>query len=175
MGTKINILHLSDLHFGIEQSDKISVTALARRENTLAGLLKILSELEPDWKPNIVAISGDIGWKCREGDYQQAETWLDQLVKIVDVGTKEVVIAAGNHDIDRIKTKGMKAPTSAKEADDWLQIENLDNFVRPFETFISFSKKMGISSLFNCRKRISFARAKRYYGLKICCTEFSLV
>jgi metallophosphoesterase superfamily enzyme len=65
MPVPVNVLHLSDLHFGIEPDPKHSPAALAQRKNTLDGLLKSLEKLDKNWRPTIIAISGDIGWKAR--------------------------------------------------------------------------------------------------------------
>jgi hypothetical protein len=57
MTGNIILLHLSDLHFG----DK-NETNCAKRTNTLNKLLLTLKKLPTEWKPQSIAISGDIGW-----------------------------------------------------------------------------------------------------------------
>ena len=60
-------LHLSDLHFG-DQNE----TNSAKRTNTLNKLLLTLKNLPTEWKPQSIAISGDIGWKGLGNDYKIA-------------------------------------------------------------------------------------------------------
>ncbi len=146
MKRKINILHLSDLHFGAE-SKEISPTASAQRENALKALQVNLNELENEWKPNIVVISGDIGWKGHENDYKDAKIWLESLLKALDLTANDLVLAAGNHDIEIKATTGMNPPTTQEEADKWLKIENLENFIRPFDSYTTFHKTLGIPDL----------------------------
>ena len=98
MKRKINVLHLSDLHFGFE-SREISPTASAQRENALKALQGTLNKLENEWKPNIVVISGDIGWKGHENDYKDAKRWLKSLLNSLDLTVNDLVLSAGNHDI----------------------------------------------------------------------------
>ena len=43
----IHVLHLTDLHFGLEGDPKVAVTATAQGRNALEPLLKPLSEYAP--------------------------------------------------------------------------------------------------------------------------------
>jgi len=88
---------------------------------------------------------GDIGWKGIKPDYDQALSWFrDHLLPSIKLAPQSVVICPGNHDIDRNKTIGMKPPDTAKDADDWLKLELLENFSRPFEAFVGFCEDLGI-------------------------------
>ena len=154
--TLVNILHLADIHFGAEKtpakhnSPEINDTNLAKRTNVLDGLVKQLKSSyqdQPLWKPNVVVISGDIGWKGNKSDYEQAQKWLSLLLDILNLSPKELILSPGNHDIDRNKTVGISPPQNKTEADEWLKIENLENFVRPFEAYTSFCKTFGIPEL----------------------------
>ena len=147
MADKIIILHLSDLHFGIEPSSKIAPTAIAQRKNTLDELLKKLSGIEAEWSPGFVVISGDIGWKGKKEDYIEAKAWIDRLLAQLKLTPNELILCPGNHDIDRDRTKGMNPPSFPQDADDWLKIENLDNFVRPFEAFSTFYDDVKVPKL----------------------------
>ena len=55
----INLLHLSDLHFGYGRDE----TASAQRAGALDLLLKEIGKLERDWKPHVLVISGDLSWR----------------------------------------------------------------------------------------------------------------
>jgi len=147
MAGKVNILHLSDLHFGMELTEKIASTAVDQRNLTLEELTKTLAALDEKWRPDLVVVSGDIGWKGIKADYDQALSWFRDLLPSIKLTPQAVVICPGNHDIDRTKIFGMKPPDTAKEADEWLKLENLRNFTRPFEAFVSFCEDLGVSSL----------------------------
>ncbi len=144
----VNVLHLSDLHFGMERTEKIPATALDQRELILSGLIETLGLLDKEWRPHFVAVSGDIGWKGREDDYQKGKDWLTQkLLPTLRLDPGQLIICPGNHDIDREETLGMKPPVSSDEADAWLKLERLKNFSRPFESFVDFCNKMGLPKL----------------------------
>jgi 3',5'-cyclic AMP phosphodiesterase CpdA len=70
------IAHLSDLHFGRE--DPAVVTGL-------------LHELETR-KPSLVAVSGDLTQRAREGQFRAARAFLDRI-------PGPIVVVPGNHDI----------------------------------------------------------------------------
>ena len=145
----VNILHLSDLHFGMEKTEKIPATAVDKRNLTLSELIKTLKNVDEKWLPDLVAVSGDIGWKGKREDYDKAKDWLTkELLPMLKLAPDKLVICPGNHDIDREETFGMDPPSSTDDADEWLKLERNKNFSRPFEAFIDFCKNMmGISPL----------------------------
>ncbi len=143
MSNPLTILHLSDLHFGYDADD----TAQAQRTNTLNRLLDALKQLDEPWRPNLVAITGDVGWKGVEADYILAKAWFKKLLTVLDLTPKELILCPGNHDLDRGKTFGMPPPSSAAGADEWLKIEHLENFKRPFEAFQLFNQDFKLTPL----------------------------
>ncbi|MFZ2632675.1 MAG: SUMF1/EgtB/PvdO family nonheme iron enzyme [Desulfosalsimonadaceae bacterium] len=144
----INILHLSDLHFGMEKTEKVPSTAVDQRNLTLREMIKTLKKIDKDWQPHVVAISGDIGWKGIKEDYNKAGEWLtNDLLPIWKLSPDKLVVCPGNHDIDRDEAIGLLPPPSSKEADEWLKLERLKKFALPFDAFVDFCKKMGVSSL----------------------------
>jgi formylglycine-generating enzyme required for sulfatase activity/energy-coupling factor transporter ATP-binding protein EcfA2 len=148
MAGKVTILHLSDLHFGMEPTEKIPSTAVDQRNLTLEELTNTLATLDEKWRPDLVAVSGDIGWKGIKADYDQALSWFrDHLLPSIKLAPQAVVVCPGNHDIDRTKTLGMKPPDAANEADEWLKLEHIEHFSRPFEAFVSFCEDFGLSLL----------------------------
>ena len=48
------ILHISDLHFSSNEKKK------REKENIMNSLIDVLKQLETEWKPNIICVSGDI-------------------------------------------------------------------------------------------------------------------
>lgn len=160
-----NVLHLSDLHFGIE-SDPSAPTSSARRKNTLDALIDELRLLDDSLRPHVIVITGDIGWRGLKKDYDQAGKWFQNLLDATGLTSNELVICAGNHDIDRNKTKGMNPPKSAQEADDWLQVENLENFLRPFSAFSDFCKECKMPELFIGDKPFPFIGYREICGLR---------
>src|SRR5262245_58943176 len=135
------ILHLTDIHFGWEGSDP---SDLANRKVCLDGLIKQLSTIEPEWKPEIICLTGDIGWRGVSSDYNDAKKWLDELLKITGLTYNKLVVCAGNHDVIRAKAKKLSRPESTKDADEVLAPPIEEHFQGPFSDFVTFCKSVGI-------------------------------
>lgn len=71
------VLHLSDTHFGTEQSE------------VSAALLQLAKEVRPD----VAILSGDVTQRARRGQFAAARSFLDALVAPVKL------VIPGNHDI----------------------------------------------------------------------------
>lgn len=105
---EVVILHISDLHFGISEvstGNRRQEYVRDRQEETLNGFfdtLKNLSIKEPNWKPQIVVISGDIGWQGGKEDYEQyRKDFLSKLIDILEIEEENIITCPGNHDIMR--------------------------------------------------------------------------
>ncbi|EEM08341.1 hypothetical protein bmyco0003_49370 [Bacillus pseudomycoides] len=164
MLNEINILHISDLHFGME-SEKAE-TQKAQRDNALKEMINTLSKLEDKDRPHIVVISGDIAWQGKESAYSIASEWISDLLNIFNIGMEELVVCAGNHDINRNKTMGMNPPKNSTEADEWLSVEHLENFIRPFEAFEKFCEGIGIPKLSIGSKEFNLVGQREIHGIK---------
>lgn len=143
MEVPLNILHISDLHFGMES--KAQSTLYAQRNIALNSMLDTLVNWEH--QIDLVVISGDITWQGKKSGYDEAHIWIECLLDKLNLTSEDLIICAGNHDIMRNKTIGMGLPVDANEADEWLKIENIDNFERPFENFVEFCKRINIKPL----------------------------
>ncbi|MFC1979490.1 metallophosphoesterase family protein [Chloroflexota bacterium] len=94
MKTDLKWFHVSDMHFG-------GIHPLDRRE--LADYIRDTAKenLEKGWKPDFVAISGDIAYSAEQGQYSDAICFLDELLQILELQPDRVSMCPGNHDIDR--------------------------------------------------------------------------
>lgn len=164
MEEKVNILHLSDIHFGFENEEE--VTLIAQRDNVLSSLIKKISNVNSDWRPDIIVVSGDIGWKGIATDYNIAKDWLSQLVSTLELSNDKIVLCAGNHDIDRNKTVGMDYTDSSKKADEWLKIENIENFERAFDAFSKNCDELKIPPLKISKKDSYLVGSREIDGLQ---------
>ncbi len=141
---EVKILHLSDLHFGIENTMSIPQAELDKRDTTLKKLtenLKQISEVCKEWKPDIIAITGDIGYAGKKEDYTLAKKWISNLLFELNVENKNLIICPGNHDrnIKNVLNKS-KYPKEINDSDKkWYNFESED-FEKRFEEFINFTK-----------------------------------
>src|SRR6266571_6134905 len=138
------ILHLTDIHFGWEGND---LSGFADRKVCLDGLLKELRTLETGWKPTIICLTGDIGWRGIASDYTEAKKWLDELLKVCGLTYNELVMCPGNHDVQRPKAKKLSRPESTKDADEVLSPPIAEHFQGPFSDFIAFCRLAGVPNL----------------------------
>lgn len=142
------ILHLTDIHFGYEHTNLVGI---AERKVCLDSLVVELKNLEPEWKPTVICLTGDIGWGGNASDYKAAKAWLDILLEACGLTYQDVVVCAGNHDVFRSAAKALARPKSASEADEvlgaLLESGNEYPYERPFSHFIAFCKETGIPDL----------------------------
>ncbi len=139
----INLLHLSDLHFGYDKD----ATARAQRAEALDLMVEELRRLMPDWKPHILVISGDLTCKGQSVGYAELADWLTKKVfPATDLTAADCVICPGNHDVDRDAAFSLLDRTGeAKRADDILRPERLAaGFARPFDAFVKFATDFGV-------------------------------
>ncbi len=136
------VLHLSDVHFGCDKSE----AARALRQLALDGITSAILKLEPEWRPTIVCLSGDIAYRGKSSEYEEAAKWLEKLLKELSIPPDHVVTCAGNHDIDRDKVTYAR-PAAAPEADQMLSYPLDAKYEVPFEAYTGFSENFGIGQL----------------------------
>ncbi|PQP85055.1 hypothetical protein C0Q44_11340 [Paenibacillus sp. PCH8] len=158
----INILHLSDMHFGMDKDS----TQVAQRKNALDELLKTIAQLSNNDKPHIIVVSGDLTWQGKKEGFLLAKDWLEKLLHLVDLSPNDLILCAGNHDINRKKTIGLGIPNSSSEADTWLSIENMDNFYGPFSDYIEFYTKINCPPLEINQKENFLVGSRELKGIK---------
>ena len=143
---RTNILFLSDLHFGIEPESKSNITdiLISRRKTVLDNLIKTVRSINIDWYPDIVVISGDIGWKGKRKNYEEALLWLNEnMVSTLQIKPENIIVAPGNHDIDLEKTDRLrKIAKKLEEVDEDLNYTEIKKYLKPFANYMNFCKKL---------------------------------
>lgn len=142
----IKILHLSDIHFGIEPTNDrlINNNQVAERELVLRGLKKKLKELDKEWEPDSLIISGDIAWRGKKGDYELAKVWLEELLQSLNINPNRMIVCPGNHDLDREIAKSRNVPRTSKDADQFLSNDDIDGYKDYFNEFENFANEMKV-------------------------------
>lgn len=135
------ILHLSDLHF----STKYDEQTQTNRNLVLQGLLNVLSNIDKDWRPNLVCITGDIIDKGDVSGFTLAADWLQKLANNLQIGFDQFILCPGNHDGSRdVKICPPIVPNTADEADKILNIEIPNYLNNRFIDYSNFCKKLCI-------------------------------
>jgi hypothetical protein len=136
----ITILHLSDLHFGWDGDER----GRTDRDLALKGLLRQLRKVEPEWRPEVVSVTGDIGWKGQASDYAEAGRWLGEVLGLLGLTPEALFLCPGNHDSSRAKAQLNPRPQSSAEADGRLVVPIPDSVELPFQAFSDFSRNMNV-------------------------------
>jgi predicted MPP superfamily phosphohydrolase len=158
----ITILHLSDLHFGWDGDER----GRTDRDLALKGLLRQLRRVEPEWKPEVVCVTGDIGWKGQTSDYVEAGRWLGEVLDLLGLSPEALFLCPGNHDSNRTEAQLNPRPTTSAEADERLVVPIPESLELPFQAFSDFSRNMNVPA-YRLGDVESFAVGYRSYrGLK---------
>lgn len=150
MGT--TVLHITDLHFGWDGNEE---NKLAERKVCLDSLLAAIDALDSSWKPSIICISGDIGWRGIADNYKEAKQWFDRLLDRCAIGYDHLVLCPGNHDLLRLEAVKNARPHDVKEADEVLGVPIAAHYLKPFTAFTDFCRSSGV-------KAFSFGDAGSY-------------
>ena len=93
----MNILFLSDLHFGREfVSDDCK-----DREAIQESLIQTIVNLPQNMKPHYIVVTGDIAWTGAENEYNSAYNWFSRLLSKLEYEGDRITFCVGNHDINR--------------------------------------------------------------------------
>ena len=106
------VLHISDLHFGIEndKSENTKYVRLRQKEmlTSLIETIKSTVSKYPDWKPDIIAVSGDVSWTGQVEEYKlYKKEFAEPLSSALNIGIDRIITCPGNHDIMRSKVGGL--------------------------------------------------------------------
>jgi formylglycine-generating enzyme required for sulfatase activity/predicted MPP superfamily phosphohydrolase len=105
----VRILHLSDLHFRASDQWQADPVLEALRRDAVAT-----------WKGRVdlLIVTGDIAFSGKKAEYELANAWLEALISELGLERARVVLAPGNHDVDRgtINETGTSAEGRFREA-----------------------------------------------------------
>lgn len=168
-----HILHLSDLHFGIyldtEDPEQNKSEYFRAVENQLFPFLKeYLNKNKRKNKKNkknerkvekidIVAVTGDISYQCKEAGYHDFQGWLERLCSkdLLDIDIKtHVIMCPGNHDkksgdLSRTKDGLCRKKNIGTRAGEILTIDKIRQLQKQFPFFNDVCAELKIEPLKN--------------------------
>lgn len=121
----INILHISDLHFGTKKNEDKS-----RYNNAFVG--KFLEQFK-DTKIDYLLVSGDIANESKEIEYNTASAFLNRVVSELNIPKEKVLLCMGNHDISWGILDDIADREGAKDLN--LRQEKYRNFEKFYDDF----------------------------------------
>ena len=88
----MNILHLTDIHADIQQPEKFITQ--------FQSMIKALTRLPADWKPEILVLTGDFGYHGSKQEFQLAEHCIAMLFEKTSLTASLTIACEGNHDAE---------------------------------------------------------------------------
>jgi hypothetical protein len=133
-----SIIHLTDLHFSLKNSSKIS--------EIVQALTKDMEALKSEiGKPALLLITGDLTQHADPKEYARAFDWvLNPVLEVLGLGREAVCIVPGNRDVDPkgVMKVGESGESSLRRAlDNDQSLQNIFN--DPFQRELHF-QRMGI-------------------------------
>jgi len=136
----MRILHLSDLHFGCDKDN----TDLEKRINCFQKLIPLIEQIAQEKSINYLVITGDVAWRASETDYELASKYIKEICEKINLKIDNLIICAGNHDIDRSMSKHDSVPVSFEEANQLYRAEELPAISRSFANYEKFCTNIGL-------------------------------
>lgn len=143
----IKILHISDLHIGIENDPKKQ--PLQEKEKRDIIIQRFFEKLKDNtwFEPNFIVISGDIAWSALNTEYEDFKIQFAEKFKDIYKTNFEFVLCPGNHDIfidekneEKIREDIANKVITQTQIDIKLEKSlTLDNFPHMCTAFNSFS------------------------------------
>jgi predicted MPP superfamily phosphohydrolase len=93
------LVHLSDIHFKASDG-RIQDLNKDLRNELLMDLRRQRTHLR---KFDAIVVTGDLAYSGKASEFDIASQWLDVLREQLDVPEKNILVTAGNHDVDRAK------------------------------------------------------------------------
>ena len=132
----MNILYLSDIHFGRELMVSGSFT---NRTQIQDQLIQTVSKLPANMRPHYIVVTGDIAWTGAAEEYDMAYDWFYRLLVELQLSGEKITFCAGNHDINR--KIAVQTPLAQLKDNDGFILEKIDEKYR-FENICSFDVQL---------------------------------
>ena len=97
----MNLFHLSVIHFGRDKDPRLEKEDFTNKDKILDELIQTMKTISPENKPDHVLVTGDIAWKGKKQEFDEALVWFRRLLEILDLSGKDISFCVGNHDINR--------------------------------------------------------------------------
>ncbi|MDO4168098.1 MAG: metallophosphoesterase, partial [Eubacteriales bacterium] len=129
----MNILYLSDIHFGREL---LAHGRFTRREHIQSQLIQTVSELPENMHPHYIVVTGDIAWTGAAAEYEMAYAWFSELLSALGLDGEKITFCAGNHDINR--KIAVQIPIAEIKDDNGFKLDKIDELYR-YENINSYN------------------------------------
>lgn len=144
----MNILFLSDIHFGREL---IVWGNFEKRTEIQEKLIHTVATLPENMKPDYIVVTGDIAWTGAEEEYEMAYDWFSRLLSATGLTGEKITFCVGNHDVNRkvavqIPLSSLKDDdgTDLGKVDELYKYENINPFNVQIHAYNDFCHRLGV-------------------------------
>lgn len=102
----MRIVHLSDIHLGFRQYQRLAESGLNQREVDVARTLRRVIEKVIELRPDVVLVAGDVFHTVRPTNQAILHAFRQFQLLVERLPEAQVVIVAGNHDSPRTRETG---------------------------------------------------------------------
>jgi exonuclease SbcD len=102
----LKLVHLSDLHLGFRQYERLTPTGINQREADVAGTFRRAIDLVIALRPEVVLIAGDVFHHVRPGNPAIIAAFRQFARLTASLPNVRIVMVAGNHDAPKTSETG---------------------------------------------------------------------
>lgn len=148
----MNILHLSDIHFGRNYPEYKQRDDFENKDRILEELIQCISHIEDKEHPEHVVVTGDIAWWGKRRDFEEAYEWFSKLLESIGLKGKDITFCVGNHDVNRSYISANRDLAIGENLceDEITRIDNIYSYDRvhemepPIYEYDRFCKRIGM-------------------------------
>jgi exonuclease SbcD len=110
----MRLVHISDLHLGYRQFQRLTPTGVNQREADVAGTFRVAVDRIIALRPNVVIVAGDVFHSSRPSNQAILHAFLQFSRLTQTLPDSDIVVVAGNHDSPRSSEVGGILPLLAQ-------------------------------------------------------------
>ncbi|HEV8445185.1 MAG TPA: DNA repair exonuclease [Gemmatimonadaceae bacterium] len=102
----MRLVHLSDLHLGYRQYQRLTPTGVNQREADVATTFRVVVDRIIELRPELVVVAGDVFHNVRPSNQAIVHAFLQFSRLVTALPESAIVLVAGNHDTPRTSETG---------------------------------------------------------------------
>jgi DNA repair protein SbcD/Mre11 len=102
----MRLVHLSDLHLGYRQYQRLTPNGVNQREADVATTFRVVVERIIELRPELVVVAGDVFHNVRPSNQAIVHAFLQFSRLVAALPESAIVVVAGNHDTPRTSETG---------------------------------------------------------------------
>lgn len=167
----MNILHLSDIHFGRNNPKYGLKDSFSRHDQILDELIEMIAGFQEEVKPEHILFTGDITWMGKTKEFDEAVVWFKKLLKACNLTGKDISFCVGNHDLDLSGNYTDLDLTNREieEMDELYRYENVQKMEPYLYAYNKFCEQIGMEPyIYPCHEKKHYSYSVGYKDVKFC-------